>query len=37
VIWVLEFTVKLAAFPPNVTAVVPVKLLPVMVTDVPPR
>ncbi len=35
VICVLEFTVKLAAVPAKVTAVVPVKLLPVMVTLAP--
>ena len=36
VIWVAESTVKLDALvPPNVTAVAPVKLVPVMVTDVP--
>ena len=36
-ICVAEFTVKLVAFvPPKVTLVAPVKLLPVMVTDVPP-
>ena len=37
VIWVDEFTVKLvAAVLPNLTAVAPVKLLPVMTTEVPP-
>ena len=37
VIWVAELTVKLvAAVPPNVTAVVPVRFVPVMVTLVPP-
>ena len=36
VIWVAELTVKLAALEPNLTAVAPVKLVPVMVTDVPP-
>ena len=36
VIWVEESTVKLAAsVPPNLTAVASVKLVPVMVTDVP--
>ena len=35
VICVLEFTVKLAAVPAKVTAVVPVKLLPVMATLAP--
>jgi hypothetical protein len=36
VIWVGESTVKLeAAVPPNLTAVASVKLVPVMVTDVP--
>ncbi|MFH1242063.1 MAG: hypothetical protein V1689_06825 [Pseudomonadota bacterium] len=35
VIWVDELTVKEAAVPPNVTALVPVKLVPWMVTDVP--
>ncbi|MEY9227942.1 hypothetical protein ABIF78_000265 [Bradyrhizobium japonicum] len=37
VIWVAELTVKpAAAVPPKVTAVAPVKLVPVMVTVVPP-
>jgi hypothetical protein len=37
VIEVPEFTVKLAAlFEPNLTAVAPVKAVPVTVTDVPP-
>ena len=37
VIWVAEFTTKLAAAVlPNITAVAPVKLVPVMVTLVPP-
>ena len=37
VIWVALFTVKLVAFVvPNLTAVAPVKLVPVMVTEVPP-
>ncbi|MHC2619285.1 hypothetical protein ACVIW2_001317 [Bradyrhizobium huanghuaihaiense] len=37
VIWVAELTVKpVAAVAPNVTAVAPVKLVPVMVTVVPP-
>ena len=37
VIWVAEFTVKLAAAVlPNCTAVAPVKLVPVMTTLVPP-
>ena len=37
VIWVLLLTVKpLAAVPPKVTAVAPEKLVPVMVTVVPP-
>lgn len=37
VIWVELFTVKLeAAVPPNVTAVAPVKSMPVIVTVVPP-
>ena len=37
VIWVAELTVKLAAaVPPKLTAEVPVKFVPVMVTDVPP-
>jgi hypothetical protein len=35
VIFVLEFTAKLAATPAKLTPVVPVKLLPVMVTRVP--
>ena len=36
VIWVAEFTVKLeAAVPPMLTAVVPLKLVPVMVSEVP--
>src|SRR5439155_20198203 len=35
VIWVLVFTVKLAAVPLKATAVAPVKLVPVMVTEVP--
>ena len=35
VIWVDEFTVKLAAVPLNVTADAPVKPVPVMVTEVP--
>src|SRR5439155_13323170 len=35
VIWVLVFTVKLAAVPLKRTAVAPVKLVPVMVTEVP--
>ena len=38
VIWVAELTVKLlAATPPKLTAVAPVRLVPTMVTDVPPR
>ena len=37
VIWVAELTVKVvAAVAPKTTAVAPVKLVPVMVTDVPP-
>jgi hypothetical protein len=37
VIWVAEFTVKLDALvPPKETELAPVKLLPVMVTEVPP-
>jgi hypothetical protein len=36
VIDVAELNVKLAAVAPKVTAVTPVKLVPVMVTDVPP-
>jgi hypothetical protein len=37
VIWVAELTVKpVAAVAPNVTAVAPVKLAPVIVTVVPP-
>ncbi|MEY9227935.1 hypothetical protein ABIF78_000258 [Bradyrhizobium japonicum] len=37
VIWVAELTVKpVAAVAPNVTAVAPVKLVPVIVTTVPP-
>ena len=37
VIWVAEMTLKEAAFVlPNRTAVAPVKLVPVTVTDVPP-
>jgi len=37
VICVAEFTVKpVAAVPPKVTAVAPVKLVPVIVTTVPP-
>ena len=37
VIWVAELTVKpVAAVAPNVTAVAPVKLVPVIVTVVPP-
>ena len=37
VIWVAELTVKpVAAVAPNVTAVAPVKLVPVMITVVPP-
>ncbi len=37
VIWVGELTVNEAAFtPPKVTAVTPVKLLPVIITVVPP-
>ncbi len=37
VIWVAELTVKLAAgVAPNLTAVAPVKLVPVMTTLVPP-
>jgi hypothetical protein len=37
VIWVAELTVKLvAAVPPMVTPVAPVKLVPVTVTEVPP-
>ena len=35
VIWVLVFTVKLAAVPLKVTAVAPVKLVPLIVTEVP--
>src|SRR6185312_3629722 len=35
VIWVAELTVNVAALPLKVTAVAPVKPLPVMVTDVP--
>ena len=36
-IWVAEFTTKLAAaVPPNCTAVAPVKPVPVMTTLVPP-
>src|SRR6185312_13355671 len=35
VIWVAELTVNVAALPPKVTAVAPVKPLPVLVTDVP--
>jgi hypothetical protein len=38
VIWVEEFTVKFAAgVPPKLTPVAPVKLVPVMVTTVPPE
>ena len=39
VIWVpAEFTVKLvAALPPNFTEVAPVKFVPVIVTEVPPK
>ena len=38
VIWVSELTVKLAELAlPNLTAVAPVKLLPVIVTVVPPK
>ena len=33
---VAELKVKLAVAAPNVTAVTPVKLVPVIVTDVPP-
>ncbi len=37
VIWVAELTVKLVALvPPNLTAVAPVKSVPVMTTLVPP-
>ena len=37
VIWVAELTMKpVAATAPKVTAVAPVKLVPVMTTDVPP-
>ena len=37
VIWLAELTVKLlAAVPPKETAVDPVKLLPEMITEVPP-
>jgi hypothetical protein len=36
VIEVAELKVKLAVVAPNVTAVTPVKLVPVTVTDVPP-
>jgi hypothetical protein len=37
VIWVAELTTKeVALTPPNVTAVVPMKLVPVIITDVPP-
>jgi hypothetical protein len=32
VIWVAELTVKLAALPPNLTDVAPVKPVPVMIT-----
>ena len=36
VIWVAEFTMKLAAaVPPKVTDVAPVRLVPVMITEVP--
>ena len=35
VIWVLVFTVKLAPVPLKATAVAPVKLFPLMVTEVP--
>jgi hypothetical protein len=35
VIWVAEFTTKLALMPPNRTAVAPVKAVPVIVTAVP--
>jgi len=34
VIWVAPFTVKVAVVPLNVTAVAPVRCVPVMVTDV---
>ena len=38
VIWVAEFTVKLAAaMPPKETPLAPVKPVPVMTTEVPPR
>ena len=37
VIWVVELTVKLVALvPPNLTAVAPLKLVPRMMTVVPP-
>jgi hypothetical protein len=37
VIWVAELTTKeVALTPPNVTAVVPIKLVPVITTEVPP-
>ena len=36
VIEVALLTIKLAALPPNVTELVPVKLVPVIVTPVPP-
>ena len=36
VIWVSEFTVKTAVLRPNLTLLVPVKLVPVIVTEVPP-
>ncbi len=36
VIWVAELTAKLAAVPPKVTEVAPVRLVPVMTTEVPP-
>ena len=38
VIWVAELTLKLVAFlVPNLTAVAPVRYVPVMVTEVPPE
>ena len=37
VTWVAEFTIKpVAAVVPNLTPVAPVRLVPVMVTEVPP-
>jgi hypothetical protein len=36
VIWVAESTVNTAEFDPNITVVAPVKLVPLMTTEVPP-